>query len=136
LPTEGPRTALRRHGARGNVRRGVLRAATARHRRPPELRAASPVRPQEAHPHLAGAPVRGLGTGHLRPAAVRLPGQAGHGAGQVRGPALASPFDALTARTCHSPSMPLSRWTPRSSNERSDPTTRSRTVLDTRISPP
>src|SRR6266516_3306864 len=40
-----------------------------------------------------------------------------------------------TARSCHSPSMPLSRCIPRSSNGRSDPTTRSFTVLDTRISP-
>src|SRR5439155_21476995 len=40
-----------------------------------------------------------------------------------------------TANRCHSPGTPLSAWTPRSSNRRPEPATRSLTVFETRISP-
>ena len=40
-----------------------------------------------------------------------------------------------TAKSPHSPSMPLSSWTPRSSKAMPDPATRSTTVRETRTSP-
>jgi hypothetical protein len=43
-------------------------------------------------------------------------------------------YGEATAKRCHSPGTPLSRWVPRSSNSSPDPITRSRSVLDTSTS--
>src|SRR5439155_7117687 len=53
---------------------------------------------------------------------VNVLGGVGHGAG------------GSTRNTRQLPGTPLSSWAPRSANERPEPATRSRTVLDTRIS--